>query len=260
MSTAAKGTVIEDYKLEEFLRCPYRYVKRQGAGPSAKAEVNWMQLAQLAVSHVVNAFYMTPEKERSKLSIPDMLEQWWTNKVTKFESPEHYWSIKQQLINGLNPLLMTELSSVPMIVFEQHQVFVPELQVELTQIFQLVLGSESGEPSDYIVRKYIVDEEEDIITLFQHLTAVFCFSAFGRLPVRIEVLPVLTGNLRIVYPTKETLEQSQDYMRLAASLMQEAASEPGQQLRKVQGSAECSRCPFLEECVSPAAEAEAIMM
>jgi hypothetical protein len=260
MSTAAKKTVIEDYKLEELLRCPYRYVKRQGAAPSAKADVNWMQLAQLAVSHVVNAFFITPEEERARFSIPDMLERWWTNKVAKFESPEHYWSIKQQLIDGLYPLLLTELSSVPIILFEQHEVFVPELQAELMQIFQLVLGSENGGPSDYIVRKYIVDEDEDMIALFQHLTAVFCSSAFVSLPVRIEVLPILSGNHRIVYPTEKTLEQSMDYMKLAASLMPEAASEPGQQLRKVQGSAECRRCPFLEECVHPAAEAEAIIM
>ncbi|MCM3629755.1 hypothetical protein M3194_20650 [Paenibacillus glycanilyticus] len=260
MSAEAKAMVIEDYMLEELLRCPYRYAKRQGAAPSAKADVNWMQLAQLAVSHVVNAFFTTPEEERARFSIPDMLERWWTNKVAKFESAEHYWSIKQRLIDGLSPLLMEEASSNPIILFEQHQAFVPELQAELMQIFQVVLGSEEGEPSDYIVRKYIVDEDEDMITLFQHLTAVFCSSAFGRLPVRIEVLPVLSSNRRVLYPTEETLERSMDYMKLAVSLMPEASSSAGQQ-RKAHGSAECRRCPFLEECLRPGDEAtEAIMM
>lgn len=218
-----------------------------------------MQLAQVAVSHVVNAFFMTPEGERANFSIPDRLERWWTNKVAKFESPEHYWSIRQQLIDGLHSLLISEKSYTPIILFEQHQVFVPELQVELMQIFQAVLKSENGDPSDYIVRKYIIDEDEESIALFQHLTAVFCSSAFGRLPLRIEVLPVLSGNRRIVHPDKESLEQSLDYMKLAASFMPEASSAAG--LRKSKGSAECRRCPFLGECLSPVEEsAEAIIM
>ncbi|GLX67437.1 hypothetical protein [Paenibacillus glycanilyticus] len=259
MNAAAKGTVIEDYKLEELLRCPYRYAKRQEAAPSAKAEVNWMQLAQLAVSYVVNAFYTTPAEERSRFSIPEMLERWWTNKVSKFESPEHYWSVKQQLIDGLSSLFVTEMSAVPIILFEQHQTVVPELQAELVQIFQLVLNDNDGEPADYIVRKYIVDEDEDMILLFQHLTAVFCSSAFGRLPSRIEVFPVLGGKSRIVHPTAETLRQSMDYMNLAAGFMPEADSGRGP-LRKAAGSAECRRCPFIEECAKPPEAAEALLM
>ncbi|WP_336776921.1 hypothetical protein [Paenibacillus sp. MMO-58] len=260
MDAAAKGKVIEDYKLEELLRCPYRYAKRQGAAPSAKTEVNWVQLAQVAVSHAVNAFFMTPEGERSHFSIPDTLERWWTNKVEEFESPEHYWLIRQQLIDGLHSLLSSEKSTTPIILFEQHQVFVPELRVELMQIFQVVLKSDNGNPDDYIVRKYIVDEDEEIIALFRHLTAVFCSSAFGRLPLRIEVLSVLSGNQLIVYPDKKSLEQSLDYMKLAASFMPEASSAAGQ-LRKSKGAAECRRCPFLGECLSPVEEtAEAIIM
>ncbi|WP_127498843.1 hypothetical protein [Paenibacillus glycanilyticus] len=260
MEAAAKGTVIEDYKLEELLRCPYRYAKRQGAAPSAKAEVNWVQLAQVAVSQVVNAFFMTPEGERSHFSIPDTLDRWWTNKLAKFESPEHYWLIRQRLIDGLHSLLASEQSTTPIILFEQHRVFVPELRVELMQIFQAVLKSDNGHPSDYIVRKYLVDEEEEIIALFQHLTAVFCSSAFGRLPYRIEVLSVLSGNRLIVYPDKKSLEKSLDYMKLAVSFMPEASSAAGR-LRNSKGSAECRRCPFLGECLSPVEEsAEAIMM
>ncbi|MCK9859068.1 hypothetical protein [Paenibacillus sp. ATY16] len=89
--------------------------------------------------------------------------------------------------------------------------------------------------SDYIVRKYIVDEEEEIIALFQHLTAVFCSSAFGRLPYRIEVLSVLSGNPLIVYPDKKSLEKSLDYMNLAVSFMPEA-SPATSRLRKSKGS------------------------
>lgn len=260
MSAEAKGTVIEDYKLEELLRCPYRYAKRQGAAPAVKAEVNWIQLAQLAVSYVVNDFFMASKEERARLSIPDMLEHCWTNKVAKFESPEHYWSIKQRLMEGLQLGLLNDSSTAPILLFEQHQVFVPELQVELMHIFQLVLSSKDGGPSDYIVRKYIVDEEEDIIALYQHLTAVFCSSAFGRLPERIELQSVLSGNCYVTHPTEESLEQSLDYMKLAVSFMQETAAEPGR-LRKSQGSAECRRCPFLEECLRPDEEAaEAIVM
>lgn len=218
-----------------------------------------MQLSQLAVSHVVNAFYSTPEMERPWFSIPATLERWWTNKISKFESEEHYWSIKQRLLDGLHLLLMENKSDSPLILFEQHQVFVQELQVELMHILQLVLRTEDGEPSDYMVRKYIVDEDEDMIALFQHLTTVFCASAFGRLPMQIEVLSVLSGNRLVTNPSSESLQGSIDYMKLVTSLMPEVASEP-MQIRKTQGSAECRRCPFLEECIRPAETAEAVMM
>ncbi|WP_208414608.1 hypothetical protein [Paenibacillus castaneae] len=55
------------------------------------------------------------------------------------------------------------------------------------------------------------------------MTSVFCKSAFGRLPSRIEVLSVLGGERVVFKPNEDTYKQSLDYMYLVKSMLPSAA-------------------------------------
>ncbi|WP_338554220.1 hypothetical protein [Paenibacillus sp. KS-LC4] len=249
MEQSAAVKLIEDYKLEELLRCPYRFIKRQTAKKRA-GEVNGRQLMQFAVSHIVNDFYELPPHARTANVVKRLAERWWTPRVAKFDNAEHYWDAKLQAIVHLTAFLLEEQEAAPIIQFEQHRTFVEPLDMELTQIFQIVAEDPYGTNTDYIVQKFVVDEDEDVIVTFQHMTAVFCDSAFGKLPSRIDVLSVMSGQRISYYPSEADIAQSLDYMRLVQTMLPEA-----EWLRKSNNEAECRSCPLRSECFSKTSEA-----
>lgn len=253
-SSAANVKIIEDYKLEELLRCPYRFIKRE-SGRRQLAEVNWRQLVQYTVSHVINDFYSMPLEGRTSETVTKLTERWWTTQTHKFENAAYYWEVKEQVSRHLIAFLTggegttdaLDSTGQPIIQFEQHRTFVKELHTELTQIFQIVVEDANGSYGDYKVLKFVVDEDDDVIQTFQHMTAVFCENAFGRLPTRIDVLSVLTGKRHTFHPSKETMHQSVDFMRLVQSFLPEA-----DRLRKNRNAAECRSCPLRRECFAAA--------
>lgn len=213
---------MEDYKLEELLRCPERFAKMQSGG-QRKVDVSWRQMAQFAACHSVDDYFKLPAQSRTEEAVETAVEHWWTNRHYKFHSNEHYLQSKHSVISNLTAFLVDEkCCSTPIIVFEQLTAYVEELDMELSQIFHLVSADEAGGVSDYIIQKFVADENKDTLDLLYHMTSVFCASAFGKLPSRIEVLSVLNGNRQLFVPNEATLEQSLDYMQLVKSLLPDA--------------------------------------
>lgn len=213
---------IEDYKLEELLRCPERFAKRK-AGRKREGDVNWRQMVQFAASHSINDFYGLPEAARSPEAIEASVEHWWTNRNYKFHSDEHYLQMKQQIKDQLKVFLLNgSCPAMPIVFFEQLSTYVEELDLEISQIFHLISRDEDGAADDYIVQKLAVDVDADALDLLFHMTSVFCMSAFEKLPSRIEVLSLLNGKNMAFVPDEASLEQSYDYMYLIKSLLPEA--------------------------------------
>lgn len=212
---------VEDYKLEELLRCPDRFASSK-KGRKRESDVNWRQMVQYAASHSVNDFYGLPEGARTQATIEASVEHWWTNRNYKFHSDEHFLQMKQTVKEQLTVFLLGgSCPSMPIIFYEQLTAYVDELDLEISQIFHLVSVDQEGAADDYIVQKLAVDVDEDSLDLLFHMTSVFCMSAFEKLPTRIEVLSLLSGK-RIVYvPDEESLERSYDYMYLIKSLLPE---------------------------------------
>lgn len=213
---------VEDYKLEELLRCPDRFARNK-KGSKRESEVNWRQMVQFAASHSVNDFYGMPEGARTQAAIEASVERWWTNRNYKFHSDEHYLQMKHTVKKQLTDFLLGgSCPGMPIIFYEQLTAYVDELDLEISQIFHLVSVDPEGGADDYIVQKLAVDVDEDSLGLLFHMTSVFCMSAFDKLPARIEVLSLLSGK-RIVYvPDEDSLERSYDYMYLIKSLLPEA--------------------------------------
>ncbi|CAM4511603.1 hypothetical protein FHS16_003443 [Paenibacillus endophyticus] len=213
---------VEDYKLEELLRYPERFANNK-AGLKRKNDVDWRQMVQYAASHSVNDFYGLPEAARSRASIEASVEQWWTNRNYKFHSDEHFLQMKQTLKEQLTSFLLGgSCPQTPIIFYEQLTAYVEELDLEISQIFHLVAVDPDGGADDYIVQKLAVDVDEESLSLLFHMTSVFCMSAFGKLPTRIEVLSLLNGKKVVYVPDEASLESSYDYMYLIKSLLPEA--------------------------------------
>ncbi|MDQ0114656.1 hypothetical protein [Paenibacillus harenae] len=205
---------LEDYKLEELLRSTRGQAERGG-----ERDVTWKQLAQYAASHCLNEFYALPIEARTEQSITAIIERRWSNRYYKFHSNEHYLQMKQKVISHLTAYLTGEYRTCePIVRFEQLSAYVPSIDMELSQIFQLIIEDVSA-VNGYTVQKYVIDENEAAVSTFFHMTTVFCAHAFEVLPVTIEVLSLLSGKRFVCYPDELTLLQSLDYMRLAKSLL-----------------------------------------
>ncbi|CAM4093872.1 hypothetical protein PAAL109150_09465 [Paenibacillus alkaliterrae] len=213
---------IEDYKLEELLRCPIRFAAIH-AGRKRESDVNWRQMVQFAASHSVNDFYMLPLEARTEAAIEAAVERWWTNRHYKFHSDEHFLQMKQTVKENLTLFLLGgACTNMPIISFEQLRTYVDELDMELSQIFHTVAADSEGGADDFIVQKFAVDVNKEALGLLFHMTSVFCMSAFEKLPSRIEVLSLLEGKRITFVPNEASLERSLDYMYLIKSLLPEA--------------------------------------
>ncbi|KRE46774.1 hypothetical protein [Paenibacillus sp. Soil522] len=213
---------IEDYKLEELLRCPERFAKMK-SGRKRERGVNWRQMVQFAASHSVNDYYRLPEEARTQEAIEASVEHWWTNRNYKFHSDEHYLQMKQLVKAHLTAFLLDgSCPGMPIVFYEQMTTYVDELDLEISQIFHLISADNEGAADDYIVQKLAVDTDQDALDLLFHMTSVFCMNAFEKLPARIEVLSLQSGRRTVFVPDEASLERSYDYMYLIKSLLPEA--------------------------------------
>lgn len=215
--------LIEDYKLEELLRCPSRYLKRKadeeagaGVGAMLGTEVSWQQLVQYSVCHMVNDYYSLPPEHRSEYSIERSADRRWTNRTYKFDSADHYWQVRYRAVSALKQLLHGELDGTirPLIVFESYRTHIEAVQAEISFIVQVLYRPDDRPDSPYVIRKYLVDDDPDVIAGFRHLAVLFCSEAFEELPGRIEVFGVLSGSKHVFRPQADEVAKAADYIRL----------------------------------------------
>jgi hypothetical protein len=215
MSQTHEVLRLEDYKLEELLRNPRRNSERE-------RDVTWQQLVQYAASHCVNEFYTLPIEARTEQSIAAIIERRWSNRNYKFHSNEHFLQTKQQVISQLTAFLTGENRACePIVCFEQFSVYIPSIDMELSQIIQLIIEDNSlgSAAKGYKVQKYVFEANEATVSTFFHMTTVLCAHAFESLPASIEILSLHHGKKHVYHPDMATLLQSLDYMSLAKSLL-----------------------------------------
>ncbi len=230
---------LADYELEEFLRCPHKYVHKHEHHLN-QDHLNWRQLVQYAVNHAIHDYYSLPPESRTAAGIRSFLERQWTNKVRLFESFPHFHRVKAMVTEHLvRELTSLPLETPPILLFESISAWIDELRAEISLIVQLAYWS--GE--SYTIRKFMVGEDPAVIPAFFHMTSVMAHRAFGKLPEQIEVVTLLTGQKQTYRPQDEELEASIDYLRLASRLFQEKTVHV-----KREADYECTACPFTERC------------
>lgn len=211
---------ITDQHLEEFMRCPYQFYQKQFRGKPV-ASLNWGELVQYVVNQVVQDFYKLPPAYRSAYKVLELIQQHWVKKVELFESKAHYYLVLARITDHVTKYLAEESSKeLPVLLFEKLRVSVEELQVELAMTFHAVEWFEDT----YVVKRYIIEEDENILLSYRHMTTLFCDRAFASLPERIEVISLLSGKVHRFYPTKKDVSLALDYLQLTRNLLQERKS------------------------------------
>jgi hypothetical protein len=233
------ASTVEDYQLEEWMRCPYKYYHKNILG-IAPDYLNWRQMAQYGVNHVINDYYLLPNSERTDAKILELVQRRWTNKISRFYSYSHFHEVRSEIAGNLMYFLLEDQQSTPpLILFERFKVWVDELHVHLSMIFQLVQGTEKS----YVIKKYLVDEDPDVISMFKHMAIIFSCKAFLALPEKIEVYLLLSGNKLVFEPSQNDIKESIDFLNLTKKLMDDASY-----YTKSDSVTECKTCPFRNKC------------
>lgn len=233
------SSLIKDYEFEELMRCPFKYYKRHIKGEKSNS-LHWRQMVQYAVNHVINDIYSLPVEARSQAKIFECIHTRWKINMRLFGSKAHYNQILATVTTALLDYFSADFTEVPpLFLFESFSTWIEELQTELSMIFQVVEWSEQA----FIIKKVLVDEDADVITVFKHMAILFSHKAFDRLPERIEIFSVLSGKTLIIEPEgMEDITKAIDYLWLTQQLL------PANPYRKINSILECNTCPFNAEC------------
>lgn len=209
---------IADHHLEDFMRCPYHFYQKQILGKKV-SHSDWREMVQYAVNQVVSDYYALPPMRRSASIILELIQRHWFKKVELFDSKLAYYQVLAKVTDHLLlSLLQAKETAEPALLFEKLRVTIEELEIELAMTLQVVEWS--GE--SYIVKKFFVEEDENILTSYQHLTILFCQQAFGALPERIEMVSVLTGQTHLYSPQIQDVSHALDYLKLTKHVLQES--------------------------------------
>ncbi|MDO3413061.1 hypothetical protein QWJ34_25085 [Saccharibacillus sp. CPCC 101409] len=252
---AEESRLLEDFRLERWLASARSEGRRYGAadtgfedwtanGASARSGAgtghlsagsgyHWTQRAQYAVGHAINRYYAAEPRFRVHADIGELVDYRWPRRIEDFDSEESYWAIKDRIAANLASFFASNEyeSERPVVLYEQFAVRVPELEMDLSMIFQLAWQGKDGEGLH--LQKFVVEYDPDVLEGYRHAARVFCYRAFGAEPSRIEVYTVLGGERILLEAAEGSYEDSLDYLRLAYSGMEEAEE---------QRSCSCSRC------------------
>ncbi|MBP1962816.1 hypothetical protein [Paenibacillus aceris] len=198
--------VLTDYQLERWIRS-----NSQNGSKSSPVEPDWRQLTQYAAYHAINDWYSLPPKSRTRLTLTNLFERRWTNKFRKFESLESYMEVKRNVLTHLYwSLTGKNAMECPLMLFESSHVWVEGLNLGLSQIMQVM------EPTNdsFIIHKYMMEENEAAVQLFFHMSVVFCYKAFGQMPVRLQLWNMMNGKQYRINREEMDVNKSMDYLKL----------------------------------------------
>lgn len=180
----------------------------------------WRQQVQYAVGHTLNDFYSLQPEVRRETPIQFLLERRWPPKGNAFSSLLHYWDIKTAIADELMRIAsVNHLQDIPVKLYEQWSVPIPELNLELSMIFQLAWKSQIRARSLY-VQKFMVTADEDVIKAFLHMTNVFCRLAYGEPAETVEIYSLLDGRKYSFDGRSISLAESLDFVQLLSLFLE----------------------------------------
>ncbi|MFC0214480.1 hypothetical protein ACFFK0_18780 [Paenibacillus chartarius] len=235
-------TLLQDYNLEEWARCSYKFYNSRILNRHPDV-LNWRQMVQYAVNHVIHDGYALPAEQRTPEHIEHLIAKRWKIRPSLFPSAYHEKLIRRTVTEQLIRYFTGHRQSGPLLfLFESYTVRVEELGVELSMIVQVAEWSQKS----FVIRKLFVDSDPDVISCFQHVATLFCYKAFGKLPESIEALSLLTGQTVETCPTAERdVAGAIHYVRTMMERFEHSMYTP-----RLFSQTECHSCPFQETCTS----------
>ncbi|MDU0199612.1 hypothetical protein ACYEXS_02125 [Paenibacillus sp. MAH-36] len=202
--------VLADYQLERWIRSHTQVI-----GKDRPDEPDWKQLTQYAAYHAINEWYSLPLKSRTFLTLTKLFERRWTNKFRKFDSLGCYGDVKRSVLMHLYKAL-TGINAVdcPLMLFESSNVWVEELNLGLSMIMQVMEPTKDS----FVIHKYMMEENDAAVQMFFHMTVVYCYKAFGKMPERLQVWNMMNGKQYRMNPEDMDLSSSMDYLKLVSEV------------------------------------------
>jgi hypothetical protein len=226
--------------LKDFITCPYKfyyeYIEKK------KRPLDWRQMVQHVINQVVYSYFQLPIEQRHSAKVLDLVEQYWGKlRPQIFESRIQYYTVTAKITDYLMQNLTTETDTAapPLFLYEKFQTHIDELDVDLSLTFDVAEWSSSS----FVVKKYLVEANAEMLKLYFYLTIVFSEKVFQRIPKRIEVVTLLDGKKHLFYPTPENINEGISYLQLMKHLLGESSRFNG-----VYNEEECPTCPFQKVC------------
>lgn len=207
--------ILTDYQLESWIRS-----SSQEGRSDRSDDPDWKQLTQYAAYHAINDWYSLPVQSRTFERLTKQFERRWTNKFRKFQSKAFYMDVKAMVLAHLHEALTSENAvEWPIMLFESSDVWVEELDLGLSMIFQVMENTQDS----FVIHKYMMEDNEAAAQLFGHMTVVFCHKAFGRLPERLQLFNMLNGKSYRIELEEMDVTKSMDYLRLVKEVYLETS-------------------------------------
>ncbi|WP_338472766.1 PD-(D/E)XK nuclease family protein [Niallia sp. XMNu-256] len=229
-----------DYHLESFLRCPYKFYYQHILSINSN-QVKWRQAVQLIINQVVQRFYQLPPNAQHKLNLLKLIDRSWKNvSLQLFESKVDYYMILAKTTDHLLQFLSPRQEQKPPLFLKQKlNTYIEELETQLSLTFELAEWSTHS----FTVKKFLVEADEEMIQLYNHLMVVFSSEAFGKLPDRIEIITLLEGEKYTFSPTMNNVTQGIMYLKDMKNLLQHPND-----YSKTNSLTECRSCSFTHKC------------
>ncbi|WP_313641883.1 hypothetical protein [Paenibacillus sp.] len=215
---------LHDYRMEHIM---LGGAENLSSGTPATGLPRWRQQVQYAVGHTLNDFYSLLPEVRRETPIQFLLERRWPPKGDAFPSLLQYWDIKTSIADELMRIVSSNhLQEIPVMLYEQWYVPVPELKLELSMIIQLAWNSLQNSRS-LNIQKFMVNGNEDTIAGFLHMTNVFCYAAYGEPAETVEIYSLLEGSKYSYHGHTFSQKESLDYVRLLAVFLEKEVLADG---------------------------------
>ncbi|MED4533972.1 hypothetical protein [Metabacillus fastidiosus] len=239
-----------DYHLESFIRCPYKFYYQYIVSANFH-QVRWRQAVQFIVNQVVQKYYQLPLHTRNKINILKLIDKYWKGiDLNYFESKIDYYIILAKTTDHLLQFLMTDNSpKPPLFLYEKLNTYIEELETQLSVTFELAEWSTDS----FVIKKYLIEADEEMTKLYNYLIVVFSNQAFGKLPEKIEIITLLEGKKYTYFPKNDDVKKGIVYLKHMKSLLQHPDGYIKTNLLR-----ECMSCPFTQRCKESSNEFEEV--
>lgn len=225
---------IVDYELEGWINS---YSAVEESPRRGEAKLTWQQRVQYAVGHTINDYYTLIPAVRLRTPIQVLLNRRWPRNQHDFPDPVFYWQVYNRVVDQLALITGMMIYDYPVALYENWTMRSDALGMQISIIFQ-ALWQDRGDPTRVTVQKFLLEDNEELVKAFTHLTNVFWHGAFGRPPGIIEVYTLLDERKHDIAGESLDLQASLDYVRLLADARDSEIQGMGEKERHVVTSPE----------------------
>jgi hypothetical protein len=230
---------LTDYHLESFLRCPYKFYYRHILTANSN-ELYWRQYVQATINKIVQSYYSLPFKAQTQFGALKLINQYWNElNIELFDSKVEYYLVLAKVTDHLLKFLKQNQSS-KIFLYEKQTAFIQELETELS----LTIDIGEWSKNSFIIRKYLLETDQEMAKLYNYLITVFSHQAFERLPERIEIINLMTGEQYSYTPAKKDVNEGLLYLKSMKDLLKHPYG-----YTKTSSAVECMNCEFNQKCI-----------